>query len=82
MQLLERKSSTSRLDVSFYQSLCFYSFLLGKEARLVIPWIDVTVSDGLVLLLLSCIYNYNRKLCNPDEYVEDCPNPYKLLAGL
>lgn len=22
--------------------LCFYSFLLGKEARLVIPWIDVT----------------------------------------
>lgn len=24
--------------------LCFYSFLLGKEAKVVLAWIDVTVS--------------------------------------
>lgn len=32
--------------------VCFYSFLLGKEARLVIPWIDVTGlerTSGVVL---------------------------------
>ncbi|XP_047125269.1 TBC1 domain family member 9B isoform X1 [Hydra vulgaris] len=33
--------------------LCFYSFLLGKEARVVIPWIDIISlerTSGLVLL--------------------------------
>jgi TBC1 domain family member 8/9 len=33
------------------QHLCFYSYILGKEIRLVIRWVDVTALDKTTSML-------------------------------
>ena len=43
--------------------LCFYSFLLGREARLVIRWTDVTVSYCNISEFLLHVSNFKTK-CN------------------
>ncbi|NP_001131090.1 TBC1 domain family member 9 [Xenopus tropicalis] len=41
--------------------LCFYSFLLGKEAKLVIRWVDITQLEKTATLLLPDMIKVNTR---------------------